>query len=125
MSIWDNPNTGHGHVYPRPDGARARCGGPGVCADCSRDLARKKKEEGAVEKVKSLADLEQVLAAALNAHRTARTASEAASRNETAALNALNAAQKALDDRIQSLRAAAPKGSDWAATARAVRADRR
>lgn len=33
-----NPlNTGHGHVRPRPDGARARCGGPGICPDCSRD----------------------------------------------------------------------------------------
>ena len=35
-----NQNTGHGHVFPRPDGVRARCGGPGMCAECSRDLAR-------------------------------------------------------------------------------------
>lgn len=34
-------NTGHGHVFPRPDGVRARCGGPGLCKDCSSDLARK------------------------------------------------------------------------------------
>lgn len=40
----DNSNTGHGHVFPRPDGVRARCGGPGVCAECSRDLARKNDE---------------------------------------------------------------------------------
>lgn len=35
-----NANTGHGHVFRRPDGVRARCGGPGICAECSRDAAR-------------------------------------------------------------------------------------
>lgn len=34
-------NTGHGHVFPRADGVRARCGGPGVCSECSTDAARK------------------------------------------------------------------------------------
>lgn len=29
----------HGHVTPRPDGIKARCGGPGVCDVCSRELA--------------------------------------------------------------------------------------
>lgn len=33
-------NTGHGHVWPRPDGMRARCGGPGMCKECSQDQAR-------------------------------------------------------------------------------------
>lgn len=28
---------GHGHVTPRPDGAKARCGGPGLCTTCSRE----------------------------------------------------------------------------------------
>jgi hypothetical protein len=32
-------NSGHGHVWQRPDGARARCGGPGICTECSRDQA--------------------------------------------------------------------------------------
>lgn len=32
-------NTGHGHVTPRPDGVKARCGGPGLCNQCSRELA--------------------------------------------------------------------------------------
>ena len=46
MSDLDQPgapgsNTGHGHVYPRPDGARARCGGPALCGKCAADLARK------------------------------------------------------------------------------------
>ena len=27
----------HGHVYPRPDGAKARCGGPGFCRQCRRE----------------------------------------------------------------------------------------
>jgi hypothetical protein len=34
-----NPNTGHGHVRPRPDGVRARCGGPGLCNECSQEKA--------------------------------------------------------------------------------------
>jgi hypothetical protein len=34
------PNSGHGHVYPRPDGAKARCGGPAICKDCALDQAR-------------------------------------------------------------------------------------
>ena len=32
-----NPNTGHGHVHPRPDGLRVRCGGPAVCTYCAAD----------------------------------------------------------------------------------------
>lgn len=38
-------NEGHGHVYPREDGVRARCGGPACCQECARDLARKQREE--------------------------------------------------------------------------------
>ena len=34
-------NPGHGHVYPRADGVKMRCGGPGICAQCSADQARK------------------------------------------------------------------------------------
>lgn len=30
-------NTGHGHVRPRPDGAKARCGGPALCAECKAE----------------------------------------------------------------------------------------
>lgn len=36
----EGSNTGHGHVLARPDGVKARCGGPGLCSDCSRDAAR-------------------------------------------------------------------------------------
>lgn len=31
--------TGHGHVAPRSDGVKMRCGGPGICAECSREAA--------------------------------------------------------------------------------------
>lgn len=34
-------NVGHGHVFPRPDGVKARCGGPLTCAECAADFARK------------------------------------------------------------------------------------
>lgn len=30
---------GHGHVTPRPDGAKARCGGPALCGECAKELA--------------------------------------------------------------------------------------
>lgn len=32
-------NTGHGHVWPRPDGTRMRCGGPTICRTCASDFA--------------------------------------------------------------------------------------
>ena len=32
-------NTGHGHVWERPDGLKARCGGPGMCRVCAADQA--------------------------------------------------------------------------------------
>lgn len=32
-------NTGHGHVWKRPDGVRMRCGGPRMCAACAKDAA--------------------------------------------------------------------------------------
>jgi hypothetical protein len=38
-------NQGHGHVFPRPDGARARCGGPGICSKCQSDAERKAAEQ--------------------------------------------------------------------------------
>lgn len=28
-------NSGHGHIHPRPDGVMTRCGGPGICNECS------------------------------------------------------------------------------------------
>lgn len=33
-------NAGHGHVWERPDGLKARCGGPAMCAECARDAAQ-------------------------------------------------------------------------------------
>lgn len=34
-----NDGFGHGHVRPRPDGVKARCGGPGLCRQCYREQA--------------------------------------------------------------------------------------
>ena len=31
---------GHGHVKPRPDGMKVRCGGPGICKECALELAQ-------------------------------------------------------------------------------------
>lgn len=44
-------NTGHGHVYPRPDGVKARCGGPGICSECASALARKQHEASTAKDV--------------------------------------------------------------------------
>lgn len=30
---------GHGHVIPRPDGVKARCGGPALCSVCAKEQA--------------------------------------------------------------------------------------
>jgi len=38
--------SGHGHVTPNPDGSLARCGGPGICPECSRELAAKLAADG-------------------------------------------------------------------------------
>ena len=35
----DPRNIGHGHVLPRPDGVKARCGGPNLCSVCAQELA--------------------------------------------------------------------------------------
>lgn len=40
MNRGPGTNTGHGHVWKRPDGMLARCGGPGMCRDCSADQAQ-------------------------------------------------------------------------------------
>lgn len=34
-------NVGHGHVYPRADGTKARCGGPMICQECAKDFVQK------------------------------------------------------------------------------------
>lgn len=35
-----NDNTGHGHVWKRPDGLLARCGGIKMCKVCARDAEK-------------------------------------------------------------------------------------
>lgn len=32
-------NSGHGHVWKRPDGTSAKCGGPAICRECAADKA--------------------------------------------------------------------------------------
>lgn len=39
-------NTGHGHIWERPDGIKARCGGPRICKECARDYAQKMRALG-------------------------------------------------------------------------------
>jgi hypothetical protein len=58
-------NVGHGHVFARPDGRRARCGGPALCRECSPDAAMLAAREAdvrgeqavAVGRLRALADL--------------------------------------------------------------------
>lgn len=40
VQVEGNKNSGHGHVYLRPDGVRMRCGGPYMCGQCSKDMER-------------------------------------------------------------------------------------
>lgn len=43
MARKDVENTGHGHVFPRADGVKFRCGGPRMCGLCAADLAEKER----------------------------------------------------------------------------------
>lgn len=56
MSAGPGTNTGHGHVWERPDGTIAKCGGPGVCTECSKDQAQwvERIAPGAVEDLQRL-----------------------------------------------------------------------
>lgn len=38
-------NEGHGHVYPRDDLRLARCGGPGICRQCTNEAYRKSVQD--------------------------------------------------------------------------------
>jgi hypothetical protein len=49
MVAWGpGTNTGHGHVWPRPDTAKARCGGPALCPACARDVIRMHETDGKI-----------------------------------------------------------------------------
>jgi hypothetical protein len=38
-------NVGHGWVVPRADGARVRCGGPGLCMACQAEILMLRAEQ--------------------------------------------------------------------------------
>ena len=40
MTTTPGINSGHGYVYPRPDGVKARCGGPAICPECAKDFVQ-------------------------------------------------------------------------------------
>lgn len=60
-------NVGHGHVLPRADGVKMRCGGPGLCSECTADASRARAalaqpspaqaEKAEVERTEGSADL--------------------------------------------------------------------
>lgn len=60
-----------------------------------------------------LADLEKALVEATAEYVSAERRTAAARSEETAALNRMNHAQKALDARIDEMRKTAPQGSGW------------
>jgi hypothetical protein len=41
-------NVGHGHVFPRPDGRKKNCGGPGICPRCTEDAPLRAGQEQAL-----------------------------------------------------------------------------
>ena len=41
---------GHGWVTPRPDGAKARCGGPAICRECALEAGRFEAERAQAER---------------------------------------------------------------------------
>jgi len=61
----------------------------------------------------TLAALEAALNQAEASYRDATEVARAASRDQTDTLNRLNAAQKAIDDRLAEIRKLSPNTSDW------------
>lgn len=60
---------GHGHVKPRPDGDRARCGGPRMCPDCRAERDELTAEwNAAVEQARAEREALYTERAALVAH---------------------------------------------------------
>lgn len=47
----DPRNFGHGHVKPRPDGVKARCGGPALCQVCRDEQALHKAVADFVDEI--------------------------------------------------------------------------
>ena len=43
-------NVGHGWVVPRQDGARVRCGGPGLCMACQAEAMMLRATEQAAQR---------------------------------------------------------------------------
>lgn len=54
--------SGHGHVFPNPDGSRARCGGPGICMECSLEADQEKLYDTGAEERPTPTDKAQALA---------------------------------------------------------------
>jgi hypothetical protein len=56
----------HGHVTPNADGSLARCGGPGICAVCAKELQQLEAAKVAAEpKVDPITPYDLFLCAAL------------------------------------------------------------
>lgn len=48
--------TGHGWVIPNKDGIKARCGGPGMCATCNREVVMAKSWEDIMKNIHEVPD---------------------------------------------------------------------
>lgn len=53
-------NVGHGHIFPRPDGVKARCCGPPRCRECAADKEKRDKEKRASAEAVKLATVMKV-----------------------------------------------------------------
>lgn len=73
--------TGHGHVRPRKDGERARCGGPAICADCAVEANQKRIEDLEAAKADEKAQLDKRIIK-LQEEQVARIDSQLADRLE-------------------------------------------
>lgn len=79
-------NTGHGHVIPRDDGVKSRCGGPAICKQCSVELAEfQEKRKSYAEEIEDL----RVEVADLLAERDALRTQLQKAEHETVGLRAI------------------------------------
>lgn len=105
MKFTESPtNTGHGHVRPRADGVKARCGGPALCKECAQDEAERRWNENGACAPQCYAECDGACAAAIIPNYMTNAGDARCPYCETYARNCPNCPQ----ERLEALAPAAP-----------------
>lgn len=61
ISVGGYAVSGHGHVTPNENGSRARCGGPGICPQCSIEACLYRQPNGNYQDVDKMEAVEEAV----------------------------------------------------------------